>query len=71
MPRPTGETTVPWRVHVPADLAAQIEQRFWDPIHQKPQYGVRNQLVVTLMKSWLIAEQDKDKAMKEAMDARA
>jgi hypothetical protein len=44
--------TVPWKVHVPQDLALRIESRFYDSEKRKPRYGQRNALIVALLQQW-------------------
>jgi Arc/MetJ-type ribon-helix-helix transcriptional regulator len=45
--------TKAWKVRVPIDLAAAIEELHMDPIHLKPRYGSKSELVVTLLRKYL------------------
>ncbi len=44
---------VRWNLSIPADIAAQVETQFFDPITKKPRYGERNKLVTTLLREWV------------------
>lgn len=59
MPRPrlpTGKTE--WKVTLPADLAAEVELLCWDAVREKPIYGGRSRLLVTLLQDWVSSRRD-------------
>lgn len=59
MPRPRHEVRPhDWKLSIPQDLAAEVDLRLWDPVLQKPRYGGRSELVTTLLRQWLAAQQD-------------
>ena len=47
------ELTVRWTVVIPAQLAAVLEEHFFDPIHHKFRYGSRNKLLVHLLEQYV------------------
>jgi hypothetical protein len=42
-----------WKVSVPIDLAAAIEEQLYDPALGKPSYGKRSELICNLLRKWL------------------
>ena len=50
------DLSTPWKINLPATLAGKVEYVLLDPIHQKPIYGVRNKLIVSLLEWWLARE---------------
>ena len=48
----TSELTVRWTLVVPAQLAAVLEEHFFDPIHRKFRYGSRNRLLIHLLEQY-------------------
>lgn len=62
MPRPKLITpNVPWKVHIPEDLAAQVEILLADPMTGRRKYSVRNELITRLLREWLSEQQRKGK----------
>lgn len=64
MPRP--RYTVPraeWKLHLPLDLAAEVELLLLDPLREKPKYGARNALVERLLREWLASRRRGDKVI--------
>jgi hypothetical protein len=58
MPRsPNPEPYKPWKITLPATLAGRIEFIFLDPIHGKPRYGARNELLTRLLSQWLDSDE--------------
>lgn len=58
MPRPPNDDlTKPWKVNMPATLAGKVEYLLLDPIHQKPMYGARGELIASLLEFWLSREE--------------
>lgn len=54
MPRhKSPEPFIRWTVLIPAALAAEIEMLFFDPVHGKPHYGKRSELVTELLRAYL------------------
>lgn len=54
MPRhKSPEPFIRWTVLIPAALAAEIEMLFFDPIHGKPHYGKRSELITELLRAYL------------------
>lgn len=47
---------VRWSIHIPMTLAGIVENYFFDKLHQKPEYGRRQELIVGLLQSWAIRE---------------
>lgn len=57
MARPVNsDLSLPWKINLPATLAGMVEYRLLDPVHQKPIYGARNELLVALLEWWLARE---------------
>lgn len=52
--RPTTRT-VRWSFLVPVDLAAIIEHALWDSRLQKPRYGARNELIISLLREAIVS----------------
>lgn len=52
--------TVPWRVYIPADLAAKVELLINDPLRDKAKYGERGQLIEGLLREWLEKQQKQE-----------
>jgi hypothetical protein len=50
--RRKGQKT-PWKVYIPIHVAAQVELALYNPLHVKPDYGLRSQLVTDLLTKWL------------------
>lgn len=54
MPRPLNpDLSIAWKVHLPATLAGTVEMFLLDPIHSKPIYGARGELIRKLLEFWL------------------
>lgn len=47
------EPYVKWKVCINATLAARVEMVNWDPVHSKPRYGSRRELIEALLSEWL------------------
>lgn len=45
--------TVPWRVHIPVDIAAEVELLCIDPVTQKVQYGKRAEFIEAACREYL------------------
>lgn len=61
MPRAqSSDLLKPWKVVLPATLAGKVEYRLFDPIHNKPRYGVRGALLEALLEYWLAREEGRD-----------
>jgi hypothetical protein len=61
MPRPFNpDLSTPWKINMPATLAGKVEYLLLDPIHCKPIYGSRNQLITSLLEWWIAREQGYD-----------
>lgn len=57
MPRRRNPDLIqPWKINLPATLAAQIEYRFFDNFTQRPRYGARGKLLAMLLTYWLARE---------------
>jgi len=55
MPKPVPEY-VQWKTTIPFQLAAQVEERLWNPTMNKPQYGARSALICELLRRWLAGD---------------
>lgn len=54
MGRPLNpDLTKHWKVSLPATLAGTVEFYLFDPLHKKPTYGARSQLLTTLLEEWV------------------
>lgn len=54
MARPPNEDLIkPWKINLPATTAGCVEHLLFDPIHNRPRYGVRAKLVDALLLRWL------------------
>lgn len=51
-----------WKVSIDAALAGAVELRLLDPLHKKPAYGKRSELIEQLLSDWL----DKEKSTENA-----
>lgn len=47
---------VHWKISVPMDLAAAVEEAMFDSKTRKARYGGRSELVVDLLRKWLESE---------------
>lgn len=57
MSRPFNpDLSVPWKINLPATTAGKVEYALLDPVHSKPIYGSRNQLLKALLEWWLARE---------------
>lgn len=54
--RPNSDFIAPWKVNLPATLAAQVEMRLFDDLTKKPRYGARAKLLEQLLVYWLARE---------------
>ena len=45
--------SVAWKLRIPYDLAAAIEEMFLNPLTGRPGYGEKSDLVVTLLRKYL------------------
>lgn len=51
--KPNSIPTVPWKLYIRADLAAEVELLLLDPMREKVRYGERNRLIESLLEDWL------------------
>jgi hypothetical protein len=57
MARPVNDDlNKPWKLNMPATLAGRMEYILRDPIHNKPLYGKRKDLVIALLEWWIARE---------------
>jgi hypothetical protein len=45
--------SVPWKIRVPVDLAAAVEESLLNPLTGRPKYGEKSALVVALIRKYL------------------
>ena len=50
----------PWKIVLPATLAGKVEYKLFDHIHNKPRYGIRGKLIVSLLEYWLAREEGRE-----------
>lgn len=63
MARPFNpDLTKYWKICLPATLAGTVEFYLFDPIHKKPRYGARAELIKELLEKWV--QEQKDLAQK-------
>lgn len=51
--KPRAIPTVEWKLHIQADLAAEVELLLADPAREKAKYGARSELIHSLLRDWL------------------
>jgi hypothetical protein len=51
--KPNAVPTVEWKLHIQADLAAEIEMLLLDPARERAKYGARSELIHQLLRQWL------------------
>lgn len=50
---PLAVPTVPWKLQIPVDLAAQADLLCLDPVRGIPAYGARSALITQLLRTHL------------------
>lgn len=51
-----------WRINVPQHIAVEVELALINPLSRRPTYGLRSQLVTSLLVKWLTElKQEKEK----------
>lgn len=50
---PHSIRSINWKVRIPTDLAAAIEEQLWDAVHKRPKYGGRSKLIEEQLRIWL------------------
>lgn len=64
MARPFNpDLTKYWKICLPATLAGTVELYLFDPIHKKPRYGSRAELIKNLLEGWVKEQQALAKQM--------
>jgi len=56
MPRgrtPRGDSPVRWVIWLPGELAAKVELLLYDPLLQRPRYGMKSEACRQALELWL------------------
>jgi len=56
MPRgrtPRGDSPVRWVIWLPGELAAKVELLLYDPVLQRPRYGMKSEVCRQALELWL------------------
>lgn len=50
-----------WHISLPVSLADAVNEAMHDPVYDKPRYGARNRLIISLLRNWLRNKEEIDR----------